>query len=275
MKKFRLFWLVAMLCCMACEKDFLPPPGDVIEIEQFSNEVNDTYLLRIHLPDSYNESDSSYPVLFQLDGETTTGSVIENYENLVESDQIQELIIVSIDYVGENQRERDFTPTEDERNQLDDYPDPSGEADTFLNYLRHELIPFIDQKYRTDLAFGHTLRGYSEGGLFASVAMFRSIEEGSVFSNFIIESPYWYWDDNFIFLLEDEYASNNSDLAVTAYFAVGEIESIIKRGPFELMEERILNRNYPNFNSTFEYLENQSTYDAKENTKGLIEIFGI
>ena len=165
-----------------CEKEVIPIPDDIIEIEILSQEVNSTYIVRIYLPDNYNSNNLNYPVLYQLDGNTTTGSVISAYENLIKNNKIIEAIIVAIDYKNGNQRVRDFTPSS-----LQDFEDSGGSED-FLDFLRYELVPMINQTYRVDTLFGNTLRGHSLGGLFGSYVMFRSQEAEGVFSNFIIST---------------------------------------------------------------------------------------
>jgi predicted alpha/beta superfamily hydrolase len=61
-------------------------------------------------------------------------------------------------------RARDFTPTRTSG-------DPnSGGAPAFLDFLEHELIPFIDRTYRTNTS-DRGLLGHSLGGLFALYAL--------------------------------------------------------------------------------------------------------
>lgn len=256
--------ILSLLLIVGCKEEITPIPKGLVTFEFPSQIVDETYLIRIHLPESYNPT-SSYPVLYQLDGSTTTGSVIQNYTRLQHSGNIGEVIIVTIDYVSNNARERDFTPTS--------HPEfrNSGGAANFLRFLTEELIPHIDSEYSTDIVFGNTLRGHSLGGLFASYVMF----EGSMaFKHYIIESPSWWWDDNFSIGQEFAYAQSNSDLPVSAYFAVGGFEGAIMKGSFEVIRDRLQQRNYPSFSAQFEVLPKQDHLDVRNNTNGLIAIFG-
>ena len=262
----RLIYLVLVsLFILSCQEDIESIPKGLIEETFDSQEVGDTYIIRVNLPQSYTENERIYPVLYQLDGETTTGSVIKSYKNLTATNHIQEFIIVTIDYKFDNKRVRDYTPTA-----LSGF-DESGGAVKFLNFLRLELSPYINSKYRTNQI--NTLRGHSLGGLFASYALFKNNDTDAIFSNFIIESPSWWWDDNFSIGQEFDYAQNFDDLATHAYFSVGEFEPASMKGVFELIRDRIQKRSYSSFRSKFEILDNQNHIDVRENEKGLIEIF--
>lgn len=144
----------------------------------------------ISLPDSYNNPGSSnknYPVLIVLDGgvhfKAITGMVNYMSSDIYRSRKIPEMIVVAILNVD---RRRDFTPdkviTVRENN--------SGGGDRFLSFLEEELIPELDQKYRTTpyrILFGHSL-----GGLLATHAYMK---EKTLFNSFIAVDPsFGTWD---------------------------------------------------------------------------------
>ncbi len=258
--------LVCVIGLSACKEELIPIPAGLLVDQISSAETGDDYLLRIHVPADYEVSQLSYPVLYQLDGETTTGSVLKSYQELVNQEAIEELIIVSIDYVHDNKRTRDYTPTT-----LDQF-DESGGAHAFFQFLDLELIPYIDQNYRTTSS--NTLRGHSLGGLFASYALFTSSTLSRPFESYIIESPSWWWDDNFVIGQEYAYSEQHSELNAHVYFSVGEYEPASMKGPFELIRDRMLQRNYDGLRATFEILPDQDHLDVRENHKGLLEIFG-
>ncbi len=254
---------------LGCNKQEVQPiPTGLVEFDYTSQETNSIYVLRINLPKTYNKSKASYPILYQLDGNTTTGSVVRDYLNLLENGVINECIIVTIDYKNEDKRVRDFTPT------MHSKFDNSGGAEDFLKFLSDELIPFINETYRADTVFGNTLRGHSFGGLFASYAMFKYDSLNPIFSHFIIESPSWWWDDNYIIELEDEYAKSNTELSVEAYFSVGQYEAAPMKISFEVMKKILINRDYRSFKYAFDMLEKQDHLEVRENRNGIIKIFG-
>ena len=254
------------LASPACREEPIPIPDGLLTDQISSSETADEYLLRIHLPDNYEAVETAYPVLYQLDGETTTGSVLQSYEALRHQNIIDELIIVTIDYVHENKRTRDYTPTF-----LKEF-DESGGAERFLRFLRLELIPHIDRSYRT--TSDNTLRGHSLGGLLASYVLFEQDNSGYPFVNFIIESPSWWWDDNYAIGQEYNYSMQYNELNAHVYFSVGAYEPASMKGPFELIRDRMLSRNYDGFQSKFEILTGMDHLDVRENDRGLCEIFG-
>ena len=144
----------------------------------------------ISLPDSYHEQESSYkryPVLIILDGnlhfKSISGTLNYLSSDVYGSRKIPEMIVVAIHNVD---RRRDFTPdkiiTVRENN--------TGGGDLFLSFLEKELLPELDQKYRTvpyRILFGHSL-----GGLLATHAY---LKEKTLFNSFIAVDPsFGTWD---------------------------------------------------------------------------------
>lgn len=155
-----------------------------------SNILNEEREYWISLPDSYNDKESSYksyPVLIVLDGNVHFKAVsgIVNYmsSDTYRSRTIPEMIVVAIQNVD---RRRDYTPdkivTVRENN--------TGGGENFLSFLEDELIPELDQKYRTvpyRILFGHSL-----GGLLATHTYMK---EKTLFNSFIAVDPsFGTWD---------------------------------------------------------------------------------
>jgi hypothetical protein len=86
-------------------------------------------------------------------------------------------------------RGRDFTPTH-----LDLEP-TSGGAAAFLEFLEHDVIPFVDRTYRTNQA-ERGLLGHSYGGLFALYAL---EQRPGLFNRIVAASPVAGWDHNLLF----------------------------------------------------------------------------
>lgn len=99
--------------------------------------------IMIHLPDSYSKSDKSYPVMYQVKGDTATMLEIIPTVNRLALDEkiIPEMIIVAIETVSG----KDMWPTNTMY-----YPKPSAiGVNDFLAFIEKELIPYIGNKYRT------------------------------------------------------------------------------------------------------------------------------
>ena len=88
-------------------------------------------------------------------------------QNNVCSKRMSPVIIVNVSHGQTGYmalRARDFTPTKTPREAS------SGGAAAFLDFLEHELIPFVDHTWRSVPA-DRGLLGHSYGGLFAICAL--------------------------------------------------------------------------------------------------------
>jgi len=108
----------------------------------------------LYLPSDYDQSKYDYPVMYLLDGQEhfhqITG-VVNHMSRLVQ--RMPRMIIVGI-VSTDNDRVRDYTP-----NQIEILSNGGG-ADQFTKFLQKELIPKIDDDFRTNnyrLLFGHSL----------------------------------------------------------------------------------------------------------------------
>ncbi len=95
-----------------------------------------------------------------------------------------------------------------------------------LNFLKTELIPFLEANYRGDPA-RRILGGHSLGGLFTLYAMFS---DPSLFWGYLAGSPAIPWDNNVLVKQEEEYAKSHKDLPVRLYLAAGGAEPLLTPG---------------------------------------------
>ena len=151
-----------------------------------------TYFLE--LPESYKTSLKEYPILVLLDGEVTYHSHSGILKQMVQGGQIPEMIIVAITNVD---RVRDFTPTNYLTNlngsSAAENQKTSGGSTQFLRFLEEELLPEIEENYRTN-AF-KTLVGISHGGLLVGSSY---LSKASSFNGFVSMDPSFWWDDQYI-----------------------------------------------------------------------------
>jgi len=155
-----------------------------------SNVLEEDRAYWVSLPESYDGkgmSYKSYPVLIVLDGKSHFRSVsgIVNYmsSGYNGNRRIPEMIVVAIQNVN---RSRDFTPDKI----ITTRPNNFGGGDKFLSFLENELLPQLDQEYRTmpyRILYGHSL-----GGLLATHAYMK---EKTLFNSFIAVDPsFGSWD---------------------------------------------------------------------------------
>jgi predicted alpha/beta superfamily hydrolase len=146
---------------------------------------------------------------------------------------VPDLIIVGIGYHEDDpavytekyasNRTRDYTPTAPAE-------DPGGgQAQAFLAFLRDELIPLIDRRYRTDPA-DRALGGHSLGGLFTTYTL---LHEPSLFRRYWLGSPSLWWDRQLAFRWLDTAAAPATGSRV--YLSVGELEGDIMVDPMQRM----------------------------------------
>jgi len=144
----------------------------------------------VNLPESYQrDAARRYPVLYVLDGSSQATHTAESARLMARIGVMPEIIVVGIPASGEN-RARDYTPPymtagADEKN------GPAGEADRFLQFLETELIPNVEQTYRTSST--RMLAGNSRGGLFV---MYSLLERRDLFSARFAYSPAFWREDH-------------------------------------------------------------------------------
>ena len=158
--------------------------------ELTSTKIGQRYELLVSLPAGYAKSREAYPVLYVLDGWHFPLMAFMQNNNLY-SERMRPVIIVTVSH-GETDymklRARDFTPTKTPREV------GSGGAAAFLDFLEHELIPFVDRTWRT-LPADRGLLGHSYGGLFAIYAL---EQRPALFQRIVAASPSLDWDNGLL-----------------------------------------------------------------------------
>ena len=120
--------------------------GDPVSLGTYrvvpSEILGEDRVLQIHLPRGYESSDLEYPVVYLFYSDWEAGYFAQAVNDLyhLTIDRMPQVILVGIPNV---QRYRDFYPWA-----LESRPE-AGHADTFLQALRDEIIPFVEEEYRT------------------------------------------------------------------------------------------------------------------------------
>ena len=198
MKPFYLF-LAALLSPMAASpapaQESQPYPSSAETFVIHSNVLGEDRRLVIYNPDSVGGNLlPAYPVLYLLD-ENDMSMVAGMVKYLsAYNEQLPAMLVVGID--GGDQRMRDLTPTHslyDNMGKLDPDPNgwlqPSGGGDKFLRFVREEVMPFVEKKYRT--APFRIFAGHSVGGLTAVHAL---TAHPDMFNAYLAVAPSLWWD---------------------------------------------------------------------------------
>ena len=120
---------------------------------------------------------------------------------LVSSKEIEPVILVGISFDADfdewlKLRNQDLIPNLTN-------PDSTNGAKNFLNFIRKELIPYVEQHYPAD-SNDRGLYGYSAGGIFATWVL---KEDSTLFKRIGLGSPSLWWED--YLLLKDQTLLNN------------------------------------------------------------------
>jgi len=208
-----------------------------------SSIVDQEYLISVALPSEYSDfPEKTYPVIYMLDANTLFGMVTQILRNMnwrvPFCSQLPDAIIVGIGYPESgpkattlaqrmNLRQRDFHPVVDEENEkfLQELfpltnPVAMGKADQFLQFIRDELMPFVESEYRIDTT-DRALISDSSGGVFALYALFHQPE---LFQRYIVVSPSIPYGNGVTLDYERTYAEHHNDLKARVYLAFGEPE---------------------------------------------------
>ncbi len=244
------------------ETAVLPVTINRTEVHKITSIANgNLYPIYIALPGSYNYTSQKYPVVFMLDAYSSFGTMTQMVRLLAFNKELPELIIVGISSEGGSKefnynRMRDYTPTElkSEKEKLV-FP-VSGGGKKFLQFIKEELIPFVESKYRINKD-DKTLVGHSLGGLFVFYTLFS---EPYLFNKYVSVSPALMLDDEFLLKLEKSFAEKNSNLNVSAYTTIGSLEDSTFIEPWKRLVGSIKAHEYKGLKLKSEIANNETHY---------------
>jgi len=155
--------------------------GDYFKLQ--STTLNRPLHIYVRLPPGYEDSSDDYPVVYLLDGDSLFPILAANHMFLTYDDGLPEAIVVGIAYGSFdsdiNHRGYDFTP---------DGPDAGegrGGAAYFHRFLKDELIPEVETRYRADPA-RRVLFGQSLGG---TLVLYSALTDPDLFWGRIASNP--------------------------------------------------------------------------------------
>lgn len=165
------------------EYQYLQALGDTRYHVVESTFTEQRYHLFVRLPEDYEESKESYPVVYLLDGGWLYPLVSGYYKYLKEGDEVPSMIIVGISYGTDdfhegNNRSTDYTAASSEREHW-------GGAPKFQQALAAEIMPLIESTYRAR-EDRRILFGQSIGGQFV---LYAALTEPHLFWGYIASNP--------------------------------------------------------------------------------------
>jgi predicted alpha/beta superfamily hydrolase len=222
--------VLGVLC--ACNAPPAPVPllegeTDIVigtELPLESRILGETRSLSVYLPFGYEERDESWPVVYLIDGGVQQDFFpVAGFGALATlSAQYEEFIVVG---VKTNNRRYELTTPSEVEYDLERIPENGG-ADDFRRFIREEVQPLIQERYRTT---GETaVLGESLAGFFIMDTFLRAPQS---FDHYIAVSPSVWWEDKALaqaaadYLKNGDYSAGHS-LYLTVADEVDILESI-------------------------------------------------
>lgn len=184
------------------------------------------YSFFVHLPKNYAKyKKRTWPVVYLLDGNIYFDPVTASAESLKKKNKLSaEPIIVGIGYENaysmDSLRNRDYTfPIASPEDSFA----LSGSGDKFYNFIKSDVVRYVDRTYRTDTS-SRTLMGHSLGGYFVLYALYRQMTDVQIFKSFVAASPSIFYHHYYITgKMKD--AGNPSSPGINLYMTIGELET--------------------------------------------------
>jgi len=211
-------------------------PDGCIERTVFSERRQLEYRILIAAPKD-KAPEEGYAVVYALDGDAT-------FQTMAEAARLQTrkpkgydpVLVVGIAYPSKEafdleRRCRDFTMAVPKA-ALPPRPDgrawpPNGEADLFLDFLEHELIPDIAREFPID-AGRRAIAGHSLGGLLALHALYA---RPGLFTHYAAGSPSVWWGENEVLKEQERFAaqwSGERELHLLLTIGANELEDMLE-----------------------------------------------
>ena len=221
MKKIIIFLFIATLS-FSCKQKTITyndpiPKHDSLTID--SKFVNETRVITIWTPTIYEESNESLPVIYMADGgiKEDFPHIANTLAELIAANKIPPFILVGIE---NTERRRDLTGQTKIAYDLEYIPNAGG-ANNFRNFIKNELVPTINKKYRTTSE--KAIIGESLSGLFV---METFLLEPEMFDYYIAFDPSVWFNEqylvkNFETLIKDKNYKNKK-----IWFAGSDAEDI-------------------------------------------------
>lgn len=224
------------------------PQIQVIPIKDSRTERN--YELYIKLPEDYSKNtNKTYPVLYYTDAmwhlEMLSGATEYMLEDII-------LVGISwqLDIDKDLKRERGDHVSRFRDYSMSKHKDPKiqkkyqfGEANNHLNFIRNDVIRYVDHTYRTN-PNSRTYFGYSMSGEFGAYIL---MTQPDTFNNYIIGSPTIKNEVEYLAELNTKFgaykASNkNSSLKANVYISYGSLEDKTVSEPIDTFVKMLNDR---------------------------------
>lgn len=166
-----------------------------------SKKVEETRTINVWLPQEYKTTTDSLPVMYMADGGVKEDfpHIANTFAQLIKDKKIPPMILVGIE---NTQRRRDLTgPTEVKKDK--EIAPIVGGSESFRDFIKDELFPEINKRYRTTDKKG--ILGESLSGLFVVETFFLKPE---MFDYCIAFDPSLWWNNHYLVRTAKEHLDN-------------------------------------------------------------------
>ena len=263
------------------------------QIEIFSEEIDQKFIINVGLPPNYSQENTKYPVVYVTDAGSNFSGLMSSLPLMQLVNDLPHFILIGIDYKSKKSndsmslRNRDLTPTNDSiwmsgqkemYKIFGDLPEAEpGGAKEFLEFIDHKVKPLINDIYHVNSS-DQTYCGFSLGGLFGLFTLFTSPKS---FNRYVIGSPSIWWDNKHILQIEEEYSKNNKELPAKIFMSAGDLEEDGDSDAFRMvtniksLSKTLKKRNYEGLTIKTVILEDETHCSAVAATlnRGLRSVF--
>ncbi len=221
-----------LLLVSACKKDkFVSARISTFDLTSSVNGA--TYNIKVALPKHFSPT-TTYKTLYVLDPKTDFDLVALECDKKSSDLNKEEILVIGIG--GGNNRLDDYLPVS--------YKGHKGEADKFIQFIRQELIPKMEQDFHaSDNRKDRGMIGHSAGGLCVAYCF---TNYPGIFGNYLCLSPSFWLGDQIVLKSERANRAANQTASGIFFLAAGELEEEIMRPPIALFN-RVLNQYYTGF----------------------------
>lgn len=165
------------------------PEHDTFTIN--SKIVNEDRVINVWTPENYKISTETFPVMYMADGgiEEDFAHIANTISDLIKQKKIAPIILVGIENTDRKRDLTGFTSVEKDK----EIGKEVGESEKFRNFIKDELIPEINKKYRTTNKKG--IIGESLSGLFVVETLQLT---PTLFDFYIAMDPALWWNDEYL-----------------------------------------------------------------------------
>lgn len=219
----------------------------VLDMDFNIPQLNRTRRIWITLPDGYDTSTETYPVIYMHDGQNLFSSATSfagewQVDEAVDSEYtscVEPVIVVGIDNGGAARIDELAPWVNEEYNE-------GGEGALYSNFIVETLKPFVDENFRTKHEREHTAVGGSSLG--ALISMYMIAKHNDVFSKAALVSPAFWFNEEITEYVQTHPLSADSRL----YFICGDSESGSMVGDMQQMYNVVANNQVPASNVAYQ-----------------------